>query len=376
MPELFDPWVPRIDPGHPAAPGPIAFRLTVDDDRIIAIEPRFDLVHRGAEKLFESRDLRQCLTLSNRHDWLSAFNSELGLALLLESALGIEAPDRAQWLRTLLSELARVVHALAWLTETLDDESVTDRPSRAVTSGRRARDLLVDALTSVTGNPLHPMLNQPGGLRSDVTDEWLRQLERRIPAVASAVTDLTDWLQSPGGEGLRGVAVLPTTPARDLGATGPVARASGVPTDLRIDRPYCRYPELVAAGVLYRPGRETTSGDARDRLVQLALEARVSLNCLAGCIDALDETTGPVSVRLPRTWRVPSGEFHHSTEGPTGVNGWLLVADGSPRPRRLKIVSASFANARALCAALIGAPVDHLRPMILTSLLVAGDLGR
>ncbi len=377
MAKLFDPWIPRIDPGHPAAAGPIAFRLTVDNDRIAALEPRIDLVHRGAEKLFESRDLRQCLTLSNRHDWLSAFNSELGLALLLESTLGIEPPDRAQWLRTLLSEVARIVHSLHWLTETLTDESVPDRPLPAVAGGRRARELLVDALTSVTGNPLYPMLNQPGGLRSDVTDEWLGRVAGSIPVIASAITELADWLRSPAGcRFLPGVAVLPTAMAGDLGATGPVARASGVPADLRIDRPYCRYPELLATGVLHRPNREAATGDARDRLVQLTLEAGISLRCIAACLDSLTGSTGPVSVRLPRTWRIPAGEFHHSTEGPTGVNGWLLVSDGGPRPRRLKIASASFANARALCTAVIGAPVDQLRPMILTSLLIAGDLGR
>ncbi|MDP3972155.1 MAG: hypothetical protein Q8P61_04495 [Candidatus Nanopelagicales bacterium] len=377
MLEVLDPWIPPIDPTHPAAPGPVAFRLTIRDDHVAALEPRFDLVHRGVEKLFESRDLRQCLVLADRHDWHGAFNSELGLALLLENALGIETPDRAQWLRTLLAELTRAIHGVHWLTETLADE--TAGPSDAlVAAARQGRGRMVDDLESISGGRMHPMINQPGGLRSDATDGWLSRVSESAAGANRALAELADWLDSSDGrDRWRNLAVLPTELALEFVATGVVARASGLSTDLRLDRPYCRYGDLADSGALHLPRlAETVTGDAWSRLTQLAAETRVSLTCVTSCAAQLKGSDGPISVRLPRTWRIPEGEYHYSTEGPTGVNSWFLVSRGGSRPRRLKIVSASFANARALCAAMIGARSDQLRPMVLSSMLVAGDLGR
>lgn len=375
-------WALDVGDTHPASHGPIALDLRITAAGDVAVgdavgsgevitfaEPLIQPIHRGVEKLFESRDYRQALMLADRHDWHSALGSELGLALTLESMLGITVPERATWLRTLLSELSRAIHHLRWLGET----AAVVGPDLAVAqAARAARERLIDLSEQATGGRLHPMVVAPGGLRSDINDEWLEALTATATTVRIVAADLARWAD--GTPELVGVGVLPLADAVGFGTSGPVARASGLALDLRFDDPYCAYSELIEAGALTRVVRE--AGDAQARMQVLAEELTISLDCIGACAARLIDQPGPISVRLPRSLRVPEGTGYGWTENPTGINGWLVVSRGGPEPYRLKLRTASFNNAAAMSHVLVGTDVADLPITLMSFLLVAGDLGK
>jgi len=149
-------WTPPLPPRHPGAHGPVQFYLmseAPDQQRVVALQPELASLHRGVEKLFESRDYRQCLALADRHEWHSAFGSELGLATTIEQALGITVPDRARWLRTTLAEINRVVHHLRWIGATISLTAGLDPTHDRLPLSQQCLDLaerwtdLVEALT-------------------------------------------------------------------------------------------------------------------------------------------------------------------------------------------------------------------------------------
>ncbi len=159
-------WTPAFGPEHPAGHGPMEWQLQTDLNTITWAEPLIYPIHRGAEKLFESRDYSQIIMLANRHDWHSAFASELGLVLTIESMLGLKVPQRATWIRTLLAELNRAIHHLRMLGETARELT---EPTIA-SSAKSARELLIDAQDEFTGGRMHTMIVQPGRLRADTPD--------------------------------------------------------------------------------------------------------------------------------------------------------------------------------------------------------------
>jgi NADH-quinone oxidoreductase subunit D len=319
---------------HPAGHGLLRIRGTVSGGVVQQAEVVTGLMHRGAEKLFESRDYRQILSLANRHDWLSSFDGELSAARVVEDALGIVVPERAAALRSAVSEVCRINHHLYWLGETLDSEPL-----------RAARAALTDALDLATGSRMHLMIVRIGGLSLDIRQEWLDGLP-----LAACLDALPADL--PGA----GVAVLSREQAIGFATSGVVARASGWPRDLRDHvRPVVR-----------------TAGDAQARLECLVDEIRASVAHLRG----VRLPDGPVDTRLPRTIRVPEGEYYGASETASGINGWWLVSTGDVVPWRLKMRTASFNNAAAFGACLPGTPVADLPLALMSFLLVAGDLDK
>ena len=363
-------WSLPLTTANPAAHGGPLFDLLVADGVVTAADVLPGRLHRGAEKLFESRDYRACLALANRHDWLGSFGSELSLAQLLEQMLGITVPPRAQWLRTLLAEYARISHHLLWLSAALE---VAGQPAQAAV-GSAAREGVVDGIERLAGTRMHPMVVRIGGLRADADDAWLAAVVTALAPARTAADAMVAALAEPA-LGQADLAVLPATVAWDFAASGPVARAAGVPLDLRLDRPDPCYAELVADGVLRRVVRG--EGDSLARYQVLAHEVAVSADCVAACADRLADLAGqPVSVPLPRSVRVPEGSGYHAGENPGGSNGWFLVSRGGPMPHRLKLRTSSFNNAAALAVALPGTPVDSLPAAVTSFFLIAGDIDR
>ena len=227
-------------------------------------------VHRGAEKLFESRDYRQILMLVDRHDWLSAFCSEIGVVVGVERALGLTPPERAQHLRILLCELTRIAHHLAFLAPL---PGALPDAWRAQAWGWRGE--ILDLIEAATGHRVHPMFCQVGGVRADVSDEWVSRVSGAAaawsapePGAALAALDSPD-LAAVLDSSYAGVAVLSAAQALGFGASGPVARASGVDLDLRRDDPYLPYPAFEVP-----TGEE---GDARARVRMLVDELAPSI---------------------------------------------------------------------------------------------------
>lgn len=354
-----------LRPFHPTGHAGFQLQVRVDDGVVVSADPRMGLMHRGAEKLFEARDYRQLMMLANRHDWLSAFSSELAVALTLEDATGITPPERATWTRTLLAEANRVAASLAFLGSVIRDTAHRD-----VALG--ARERLVAAQEYVTGGRVHPMFARIGGVATPLDAVSLDRYTAIVADLGSAHALIEDAVLD-YSTGLAGLATLSRPSAIAFGTSGVVARAGGLDIDLRRDDAYLAYGELTDE--LSVPLR--TTGDATARYALLLEQVPTSLRLMSACIDRLRSLgDGPVNVLLPKTVRVPEGVTHGWIEGPLGVTGCLLASVGEKTPWRLKIRSASFANAQALTTALVGTRVDDLADAVMSFFFVVGDVDR
>jgi NADH-quinone oxidoreductase subunit D len=359
-----------LGPDHPTLDGLPSIHLEVAEGVVTAAEWIPGTVHRGAEKLFESRDYRQILMLVDRHDWLSAFCSEIGVVVGAERALGLTPPERAQHLRILLCELTRIAHHLAFLAPLPGD-----LPDSWRARTWEWREEILGLIESATGHRVHPMFCQVGGVRADVEAQWVRRVSvaaatwaAQEPAAALGMLDSPD-LGAVLDSAYAGVAVLSAGNVQGFGASGPVARASGVDLDLRRDDPYLPYPPFVIP--------TGADGDARARIRVLVDELAPSIGLVAWAAEQLAGSTGaPVEVRLPKVVRVPEGSTYTWTENPTGINGYLLVSRNDRTPWRLKLRSAGFGNAAAMGAALQGTAVSDLPAAIASFLIICGDVDR
>ena len=344
----------RLGPHHPSTHGVLQVALTLSGDVVQTAEPVVGFLHRGAEKLFEVRDYRQAVMLANRHDWLSAFSSELGICLAVERMLGMSLPDRAVWLRTLLAELNRVLNGLAFLGAADPDRQV----------GFREREALQAVMEEATGGRMHYMFNRIGGLAADVPAGWtdrvrtaLGGVRALIPSLAAVVDDIP-----------RGIGLLSGDVALSHGVSGPVARASGIDLDLRRDEPYLAYGSLDV-GVAVR-----TQGDAHARSACLLDTVTGAVDLAEACLDRLPG--GPVALRLPKTVKAPEGATYAWTENPLGLQGYYLVSRGDRSPWRLAMRTASFNNVSALGTALVGTRLEDLVTVLASFFFVIGDIDK
>jgi len=333
---------------HPSTHGSLRLRLVLDGSLVVSAEPLVGALHRGAEKLFEARDYRQILVLANRHDWLAAFNNELGVALAVERMLGMEVPARATWLRMLLAELNRVLSHLMFLGWLSRDLLVV-------------REVLQAVLEEATGGRIHVVYTRVGGLREDVPAGWTGRCRAAVSTVRSALGPLDLSAFS-------GLGVLSVDDALSYGVSGPVARASGLDLDLRRDDPYLAYSDVEVPVVL------GSAGDAAARFSCLLQQVHVSLDLVDTCLSRLP--SGPVNVKLPKTVRAPEGSTYAWTEAPSGVAGYYLVSRGASTPWRLAMRTASFNNVSALPAVLPGTSVQDLPAVLASFFFVVGDIDK
>ncbi len=364
----------NIGPQHPATHGVLRLRIVVDGERIVSAEPIVGYMHRGAEKLFEVRDYRQIIVLANRHDWLSAFSSELGVVLGVERMLGMEVPERAVWARTLLAELNRVLNHLMFLgSYPLELGAITP-----IFYAFREREELQAVMEEASGGRMHYMFNRVGGLKEDLPAGWLDRVAYAVSAVRKRLPDIEALIV--GNEILeartRGVGVVSPEVIAAYGVSGPIARAAGVDMDLRRDVPYLAYAELFADG---GPGRVVTrtAGDCLSRLEVLLEQVHVSLDLAEACLDRLRSLPqGPVNVKLPKVLKVPEGDLYTATENPLGFNGYYLVSRGEKTPWRLKLRSASFNNVAVLAEVLPGNLIADMVAILGSMFFVVGDVDK
>ncbi|HZB47878.1 MAG TPA: hypothetical protein VE547_02180 [Mycobacteriales bacterium] len=361
----------NIGPQHPSTHGVLRLRLVLDGERVVSAEPIIGYMHRGTEKLFEVRDYRQITVLANRHDWLSAFSNELGVVLAVERMLGMEVPERAVWLRTLLAELNRVLNHLMFLGSfPLEMGAITP-----MFYAFRERETLQAVLEEASGGRMHYMFNRVGGLKEDVPAGWTERVRRAVADVRDRVGRDLERLVRRNEIFLArttGVGVLSAADARAYGVSGPAARGSGIDFDLRRDDPYLAYAEL--ADVLRVPVR--TAGDCHARFECLLEQVYVSLDLCDAVLDRLPAVTGPVNVRLPKTVKAPEGHTYCWTENPLGINGYYLVSRGEKTPWRLKLRSASYNNVQALQVLLPGTLLPDLVAVLGSLFFVVGDVDK
>ena len=356
----------NIGPQHPSTHGVLRLQLVLDGERIVSAEPVIGYMHRGAEKLFEVRDYRQIMVLANRHDWLSAFANELGVALATERMLGIEVPLRAVWVRTLLAELNRILNHLMFLgSYPLELGAITP-----VFYAFREREAIQRVMEEISGGRLHYMFNRVGGLKEDLPLGWLSRVRTAVSDVRKRLPDLESLIRD--NEILRarteGVGVIPLDMVMAYGVSGPVARASGLDWDLRRDEPYCAYGELDTRVIVRQ------EGDCYARFMVLLDQIWASLDLCDAVLDNVPP--GAINVRLPKVVKVPEGETYTWTESPLGLNGYYLVSRGEKTPWRLKLRSASYSNVQVLTEMLPGQLLPDLVAILGSLFFVVGDIDK
>jgi NADH-quinone oxidoreductase subunit D len=348
----------------PVTHGFTEFDLEIQDGKVTKAKPILGSMHRGAEKLFESRDYRQILSLANRHEWLGSFAGELGVSQLIEDALGIEVPVAAQWLRTYLIEYTRVTSHLAflagfpWVDKTIDQLL------------RENRELWINHIANYTGNRMHVMVSRIGGLSHAPTQSWLNQTSQLVAKTQSLLSELDEQIQNELDK-FRDVGKLSNTEAIEYAVSGPVARASGYQIDLRPTARGLKYGELSPAI------HSINTGDVSGRINQLVNEVMQSLNWLIEldpkCGEQLDQE---LDVLLPKVLRVPEGVYQHDLETPLGVASWLLVSHNDKMPHRLKLRPASLHTLLATEKVLVGVDLEMLDAVIASMPFISGDVDR
>lgn len=352
-----------LGPRHPALQGVLRLAVEIEDDEIRSVEPVIGSLHRGLEKLFEIHPFLQAVPLSCRLDETAAATWSLAYVGAVEKLTGLVPPPRARFARTLLAELERLASHLLWLaTHASDLGAVAPFPLAVAT-----RDRCVDLLERAGGLC-------PGGLERDLPAGWAdscRELAGELPPRIDAIEELLThdriWKKR-----TIGVGVLSPDLAIALGVTGPLLRASGLPWDLRRDRPYAAYGGLdfdVPVGA---------NGDTYDRYLVRVAEMRQAVRILIQCLDGIPD--GPVLAAAaagPRALTVAAGaEVYHGIEGPRGEIGFYLAGDGTPNPFRCHARAPSFMNLQALREICRGARLGDLMALVGTADLGLGEVDR
>ena len=357
----------NIGPQHPSTHGVLRVVLELDGEVITRAEPVIGYMHRAAEKLSEYRDARQVLVLMNRHDWISAFNNELGWTIAVERLAGIEVPERAQWIRTMFAEWNRILNHLMFAGSfPLELGAMTP-----VFYSFIERELVQDLMESATGARMHHSYCRVGGLKDDLPAGFLKEAADCVVAVRKWVKTFNDLIM--GNEIIfkrcRNVGVLPTETAIAYGTSGPTLHASGVPMDPRKDEPYEKYAEVefeVPVG---------KTGDSYDRLWVLVERVTQSLNIIEQCMEKLPAGKFRAD-KLPKKLTLDEGEVYVRTENPLGLMGYYVVGNGKKQPYRVKMRTASFSNVSVIPAMLPGAILPDLISIMGSIFFVVGDVDR
>jgi NADH-quinone oxidoreductase subunit D len=303
--------------------------------------------------------------LANRHEWLCAFSGEVAVAQLIESALGLEVPEPARWLRTLLLEINRVTAHLAFVSGFAWNSS-TD--SLAV---RTLREKWVGHVQQYSGSRMHPMLTRIGGLTHEPTHAWISGLQALVQTSHSTLNAFANQV-SDELDALHGIGWLNIEKATRLAVSGPAARASGYAVDLRASSSHEKYSELTSWKLITQ-----SDGDVPSRIKQLFDELEVSCNMIAELVDkCASHLSSDINVLLPKVLRVPEGTYEHSMETPLGIASWFLVSRGDKLPYKLKLRPASLHTVLALPAVLEDAHITHLEQIVSSMPFVAGDVDR
>jgi NADH-quinone oxidoreductase subunit D len=353
----------NFGPQHPAAHGVLRLILEMDGEVVDRADAHIGLLHRGTEKLIEYKNYIQAVPYFDRLDYVSAMTQEHAFALATEKLLGIEVPERGRWIRTLFSEITRILnHLLNVTTYALDVGALT--PSMW---GFEEREKLMEFHEAASGARLHANYFRPGGVAKDLPAgleekiaEWADGFPKFVDDLETLLTGNRIWKQRTVD-----IGVMSAEEALAWGFAGPCIRASGVPWDLRRAQPYEMYSQLKFDIPVGR------NGDCYDRYLVRIAEMRESVKMIKQCLAAMKP--GPVKVQdrkfTPPTrgemkhsmealihhfkiftegFHVPAGATYTVVEAPKGEFGVYLVADGTNRPYRCKIRPTGFAHLQAI----------------------------
>ena len=369
----------NIGPQHPSTHGVLRLVARVDGERAYDVKPVIGYMHRGYEKLSEVRTYPQITTLVNRIDWVSGYANEVPFVIAAEKLLGLEVPERAQYIRLILTEMARISsHLIFMASYPLELGAATP-----LFFALRERERMLDLLESVTGGRFHPNFNRIGGVKPAYgSGSQTKKLPQDLPAgffsetrdAVGQVLNVADEIEDlvAGNEIIlartKGVGVLPAEVAAAYGVSGPNLRASGISFDLRRVEsylPYDRFDFEIPVGV---------NGDCWDRWSVRHSEIRQSARIIQQAIDGIP--SGPLQAKVPKVIKVPKGETYVRAENPKGEMGYYLISEGGQGPYRLKIRSASFSNLSILPWILEGVLVPDIIAIMGSLDFVLGDVDR
>jgi len=328
----------NMGPQHPSTHGVFRLVIWVDGERIVKVEPHIGYLHRGSEKICESEQYSQIVTLFDRLDYVGNLNNELAFCLAVEKLTETVVPERAEYIRVILCELNRIAsHMLFYGVYGLDAGATTP-----MLYGFRERERIQELFESVTGARMMHNYIRIGGVKEDVPDDFDKNVLALLDHLKRGV-DECDSLLSQNEMFLartKGVGIITGEDALDYGVTGPALRASGVIEDVRVTDPYSIYSRFdfgIPVG---------SNGDCWDRYYVRVEEMRESIKIVEQAIS--DIPNGDISAKVRRIIRPPVGEVFVRTESPRGDLGVFLVSDGSDKPYRVKVRPPSFANLQAL----------------------------
>ena len=329
----------NMGPQHPSTHGVFRVVIWVDGERIARAEPHIGYLHRGSEKLCEGELYSQVITLFDRLDYVGNLNCELAFVLAAEKLMEVEVPERAEYIRVILSELNRIAsHMLFYGVYGLDVGAMTP-----VLYGFRERERIQELFESVTGARMMHNYFRIGGVKEDLPSDFPARMHRLMEQLNRGIAEC-DELLSQNEMFLartKGIGAISAEDALDYGLTGPALRASGVAEDVRISEPYGIYDRFdfgIPVG---------TYGDCWDRYYVRVEEMRQSMRIIEQAMAQME--AGPIIAsdrRIARP-RPPKGEVYVRTESPRGDFAVFLVSDGSDKPYRVKVRAPSFANLQA-----------------------------
>jgi NADH-quinone oxidoreductase subunit D len=364
----------NMGPQHPSTHGVLRLVLELDGEHIVRCEPVIGYLHTGIEKECEYRTYYQIVPLIDRQDYLSAPNEEMGYVLAAEKLFGVEAPKRAQYIRVMIAELARIASHLVWLGTGALELNV----SSVYMYCFRDRELILDLFEQISGARMFPRFFRIGGVASDLPRGF-------TDAVRTCLSDLRSHLKEYHGLLTKnaiwrmrneGVAVITKEQCFDYAITGPVLRATGVDYDVRKAFPYSSYEDFD----FEVPTQ--TAGDAYARYLVRMAEMEQSARIVEQTIEKLPQ--GPVMIEDRRFVRphphkglvAPPGESYVTIESPRGEKGYYIVGDGSNKPLRLRMRSPSFANVQILPLLVDGGYLADCVVAIASTDPVLGDVDR
>jgi NADH-quinone oxidoreductase subunit D len=419
MPEIRN-YTLNFGPQHPAAHGVLRLVLEMDGEVIERADPHIGLLHRGTEKLAETKPFNQSIGYMDRLDYMSMMCNEHGYVRAIEQLLGIEAPERAQYIRTLFDEITRILNHMLWLgSHALDVGAMT-----LFLYCFREREDLMDCYEAVSGARMHATYYRPGGVYRDLPEkmpryreeptkwhtetDFARRNEARQGSLLDFIEDFTErfpnyideyetlltdnriWKQRTVG-----IGVVSPERALQLGFSGPMLRGSGFAWDLRKKQPYAAYDQVdfdIPVG---------QNGDCYDRYLVRIEELRQSNRIIKQCVDWLRRNPGPVMVDdhkvVPPTrtamkddmealihhfklftegYCPPPGEVYAAIEAPKGEFGVYMVSDGANKPYRVKVRAPGFAHLAAMDEMARGHMLADVVAIIGTMDIVFGEIDR
>ena len=333
-------------PQHPGITGNMSVELTVCGDEVVEGRTHVGYLHRGFEKLMERRTFMQCFPIVCRICVPEPDFNEYCYAAAVEDLAGLEVPERASWIRTLVLEMGRINSYLMYLGGQAGalGQGVIGQWTTYV------RDLMLDRFEELTGARIYHMFILPGGVRDGLPDGFEQRMEETLGEIESTLADVEDVMFRNAVFKRRTVGLGYIDPAilDEYGVTGPTARAAGVAKDVRSDQPYLVYPELDFEPVVGKDSDVFTRADVRRRDLLMSLD-------LIRQILARMPRKGPVMAPLPNVlhWKIPRGETYVRGECSRGEYGYYLVTDGSGYPRRVNVRGPSYTHAIALLERLI-----------------------